>query len=180
MTVLIKRVNIAMLLLLSLFLFNACSAKKTTYHKPIQNTDSNFTIVNIPNFSHTKEVWVPLDSVSIIPDMVAEQLRLEGKYDAIDRSSGAVDSDLNSSLIIKGAVIGYDPGCKFCEWFLGINDNGKSSVAIRVEFIDGLTGEVLGDVEIEGRSRKPGTGKSRYERVVEEIVSIVKTFNESG
>ncbi|MCH8029897.1 MAG: DUF4410 domain-containing protein [Candidatus Dadabacteria bacterium] len=120
---------------------------------------------------------MPYDSVSVIPDMVAERLRIDGNFNEIRRNG---EASAENALLLMGKVINYDPGCKFCEWFFGFNDHGKSSVAVRVEFIDKMSGEIIVDVEIEGKAKKPGTGRSRYIRIVDELVSIVKSVNQKG
>jgi curli biogenesis system outer membrane secretion channel CsgG len=81
-------------------------------------------------------------------------------------------------LLVQGTVTGYNPGCKFCEYLFGkINDKGKSSISVRVKLVDKTTGEVIADAEMEGRSKDPGTGASRYTRVVDEIVRFIKSVD---
>ncbi len=172
-----ERKNYVLLIIFSLFLALGCSARKTVFHKPLQNTSTQYVVIEIPNFAHSEENWVPYDSVSVIPDMVAERLRIDGNFNEIKRNG---EASAENALLLMGKVINYDPGCKFCEWFFGFNDHGKSSVAVRVEFIDKMSGEVIVDVEIEGKAKKPGTGRSRYIRIVDELVSIVKSVNQKG
>lgn len=172
-----ERKYYVLLIIFSLFLVLGCSARKTVFHKPLQNTSTHYVVIEIPNFAHSDSNWVPYDSVSIIPDMVAEQLRRDDFFSQIKRSDG---TSVDNALLLAGKVINYDPGCKYCEWFFGFNDNGKSSVAVRVEFIDRASGEIIADVEIEGKAKSPGTGRSRYVRIVDELVSIVKSVNRRG
>ena len=51
------------------------------------------------------------------------------------------------------------------------------SVQVWVTLVDGTTGEVLADVGIDGRATGPGTGRSKYTRVVDEIVKVVEEVN---
>ena len=46
-----------------------------------------------------------------------------------------------------------------------------------VKLSEGNTGEVLADVGIDGRATGPGTGRSKYTRVVDEIVDIIEVVN---
>ena len=42
---------------------------------------------------------------------------------------------------------------------------------------DETTGEILADVGIDGRAKPPGTGRSKYIRVVDEIVKVIDAVN---
>jgi hypothetical protein len=139
-----------------------------------------YQAIELPDFDRTKDAWVPYDSATIIPDMVAEELKAKGVFTQIERSKGVTESHPAGTLIVEGTVTGYNPGCKFCEWLIRVNDKGKSSIAVRVKFIDGASGDVLADVEINGRATRTGTGRDRYIRVVNEIVSLVEKMNHKG
>jgi hypothetical protein len=51
------------------------------------------------------------------------------------------------------------------------------SVQVWVTLVDGTTGEILADVGVDGRAKSPGTGRSKYTRVVDEIVNVVEVVN---
>jgi len=167
------------LLISLLILVSGCSASKTVFHKPIQHGNRHYDVVEIPDFAKTSDAWVPYDSSTVIPDMVADELMANGGYEIKRIKSGGAALG-GRALLLKGTVINYDPGCKYCEMFIRVNDKGKSSVAVRVKFVDSETGDVVADVEIEGRATKPGTGRSRYVRIVNEIVSLVHDIDKKG
>jgi hypothetical protein len=79
--------------------------------------------------------------------------------------------------LVEGSVTCYNPGCKLCEWYIRINDKGKSSVSVRVKLVDKATGDIIVDAGIEGRAKKPGYGNSRYIRITDEIVRLIEDVN---
>lgn len=168
------------ILILSTLFIVGCSAKKTVYLKGLPEQTQRYEVVELPDFSLGDENWVPLDSASIIPTMVAEKLMVKGSFAEVRRPKSSGEALGDGTLLLKGTVLNYDAGCKFCEWFLGFNDHGKSSIVVRVEFVDSGSGDVIADVEILGKAKKPGTGRSRYARIVDEIVSIIEKVNSSG
>lgn len=168
---------ICLLLLFSLFVLLGCFPTSTVFHKQPGDKVEEYQVVQIPDFDKTDTEWVPYDSASQIPDMLAEQLRKTNEFHEISRSKLDFTSD-RKALLVEGVVTGYSRGCKFCEWFFfGINDKGKSSVSVRVKLIDTATGDVLTDAEIQGRAKDPGYGKSRYVRIVDEILDLIHSVN---
>ncbi len=164
--------------LISFFLiFNACAPTNTIIYKQPKGTVTGYDTIEIPNFDKTDKEWVPYDSYTEIPDMLAERLRSTNQFREIIRSESD-DTSSNRVLLVRGTVTGFKRGCKFCEWFsLGINDKGKGSVSVWVKLIDKATGDTITDAGIEGRATKPGYGKSRYVRVVDEIVNLIENAN---
>ncbi len=163
-------------LILFFLLLIGCSPTKTVFYKTPDSKTAEYQIIEIPNFNKNNEEWVPYDSASQIPDMVAEKLRITNHFNEIIRSDSKIVSQ-EKALLVEGTVTGYNPGCKFCEFLVGrINDKGKSSVSVRVKLIDKTTGEVITDAEIEGRAKNPGTGASRYTRLVDEIVKLIQNL----
>jgi len=157
-----------------------CSPAKTVFYKTPDIKIANYQIIEMPNFNKNDKEWVPYDSASLIPDMVAEKLRTSNHFNEIIRSESNIASR-ERVLLVKGTVTGYKPGCKFCEFLAGrINDKGKSSVSVRVKLIDKTTGDVLADAEMEGRAKNPGTGSSRYTRVVDEIVKLISNVSKES
>ena len=164
-------------LMISLIFIYGCGAQYTTVYKKPVNTGIKYEIVQIPDFSKTDTEFVPLDSVTLIPDMIAENLLETGNYRVIDRSSAPLDSDENV-LIVKGTVTGFIKGCKYCEMiFMGIDDRGKGRTSVWVQFIDGNTGQLITDFGTQGTAKKPGHGKSRYIRVVDIITEKIEQLN---
>ena len=135
-------------------------------------------MVVIPDFRKTDLEWVPYDSGTEIADMVAEELRKDNEFEVISRSPLDNQELDQRVLLVRGTVSGYVRGCKYCEFiFRGIKDKGKMSVQVWVTLIDSTTGEILADVGIDGRATGPGTGRTKYTRVVDEIVKVVETVN---
>lgn len=164
-------------LIFSLMFIYGCGAQYTTVYKKPVNTGIKYEIVQIPDFSKTDTEFVPLDSVTLIPDMIAENLLETGNYRVIDRSSAPFDSEENV-LIVKGTVTGFIKGCKYCEMiFMGIDDRGKGRTSVWVQFIDGTTGQLITDFGTQGTAKKPGHGKSRYIRVVDIITEKIEQLN---
>lgn len=166
---------VLILLVISSF---GCGASRTVINKAQESVTIKYQIIEIPNFKKTNLEWVPYDSYTEIPDLVAERLRDTNRFKRITRneSDGLSDSDV---LIVKGTVTGFDRGCKFCEWFsLGINDNGKGTVYVWVKLIDKKTGRTITDASINGRASDPGYGRSRYLRVSEEIVELIENISD--
>lgn len=172
--------RVSVFLLVSLLFVSGCSAKKTVLLTQMRMSAEPYHAIELLDFGRTKDAWVPYDSATIIPDMVAEELKAKAIFPIVTRSRAWTDSYHDGTLIVDGTVIGYDPGCKFCEWLIGINDNGKSSIAVRVKFIDGASGDIIADVEIKGRATRTGTGRDRYVRVVNEIVSLAEKISHKG
>ena len=161
-------------ILLSIIFLTACGAQFTTVYKQPVPTGKNYRIVQIPDFGKTDKEFVPLDSVTLIPDMLEEKLLATGNYRIIDRSSGSIESNENV-LIVKGVVTGFIKCCKYCEMiFMGIDDRGKGRTSVWVQLIDGNTGELITDFGVQGTAKKPGFGESRYERVVDIIAEKVE------
>lgn len=171
--------SLLVFLLFSVFLVSGCAATKVSYFKDLPKSTPKYDVIELPDFVKDTENWVPYDSGSIIPNMVAEELRENRSYGEVLRATDAA-SGAEGSLLVRGQVLNYDAGCKFCEWYIGFNDHGKSSIVVRVEFIDASSGDVLADVEILGKSKKPGTGESRYVRIVDKIVAILDDINHRG
>lgn len=163
-------------LILFFIVLPGCSATKTVFYKPPVNKIGKYQIIEIPDFNKTDKEWVPYDSGSQIPDMVAERLRAGSHFSEIRRSGSSVASE-EKVLLVEGTVTGYNPGCKLCEWYIRINDKGKSSVSVRVQLVDKATGDVIADASIEGRAKKPGYGESRYIRITDEIVKLIQNVN---
>ncbi|HSE84078.1 MAG TPA: DUF4410 domain-containing protein [Thermodesulfobacteriota bacterium] len=172
-----RRNYICLFSLFFLFVLSGCFPTKTVFHKQPGDEVERYQVVQIPDFDKTDATWVPYDSSSQIPDMLAERLRKTNEFGEISRSESGSEPD-KKVLLVEGVVTGYSRGCKFCEWFFfGINDKGKSSMSIRVKLIDATTGNVLTDAEIQGRAKDPGYGSSRYERIVDEIVDLIHDVN---
>jgi len=164
-------------IIFSLVFIYGCGAQFTTVYKQPVPTGKKYEIIQIPDFGKTDTEFVPLDSVSLIPDMLAEKLLESGKYRVIDRSSAPVDSNENV-LIVKGVVTGFIKGCKYCEMiFMGLDDRGKGRTSLWVQFIDGNSGELITDFGTQGTAKKPGYGKSRYIRVVDIIADKIEQLN---
>lgn len=139
---------------------------------------ANYEVVLIPDFRKTDLEWVPYDSGTEIADMVAEQLRTQDKFKVISRTDKFQGTGGQKVLLVDGIVSGYTRGCKYCEYiFHGFDDKGKMSVQVRVTLVDDKTGEILADVGIDGRAKPPGTGRSKYYRVVDEIVKVIDAVN---
>ncbi|GBD39516.1 hypothetical protein HRbin37_01798 [bacterium HR37] len=165
------------LLLLALISLPGCSPKRVFFYKKPEKDSriADYKILEIPNFSRTTKEWVPYDSAWEIPDMVAEKLKTTNHFKEIIR--GYTDKR-EGVLLVKGEVTGYNRGCKFCEWFIRINDKGKSSVSVRVMLVDKKTNEILADASIEGRAKSPGYGRSRYIRIVDEITKLIEKVDQ--
>ena len=145
---------------------------------PPKTVSTNYQVILIPNFRKTDLEWVPYDSGSEIAEMVAEQLRTQNKFKVISRSDKFQATGDEKVLLVDGTVSGYTRGCKYCEYiFQGFDDKGKMSVQVRVTLVDERTGDVLADVGIDGRAKPPGYGRSKYYRVVDEIVKVIDTVN---
>jgi hypothetical protein len=139
---------------------------------------SDYDVILIPDFRKTTFEWVPYDSGSEIADMVAEKLRTQNKFKVISRSDKFSGPANERVLLVDGTVSGYTRGCKYCEYFFqGIDDKGKMSVQVRVTLVDNTTGDILADVGVDGRAKPPGTGRSKYIRVVDEVVKVIDTVN---
>ena len=139
---------------------------------------SSYEVILIPDFRKTDLEWVPYDSGTEIADMVAEALRTQNKFEVISRTYKFEGPESQRVLVVDGIVSGYTRGCKYCEYvFRGFDDKGKMSVQVRVTLVDETTGEILADVGIDGRAKPPGTGKSKYIRVVNEIVKVIDAVN---
>ncbi len=162
-----------------ILLLIACSPIKVNVYKVPETAHQRYNLIIIPDFRKTESEWVPYDSGVEIADMVAERLRKDSKFTTVSRSSGNVDrSDGKRTLIVSGVVTGYVRGCKYCEYiFMGFRDKGKMSVQVWVRLTDNTTGETLAEVGIDGRAKAPGTGRSKYIRVVNEIVKVIDAVN---
>lgn len=164
-------------LIISLIFISGCGAQFTTVYKQPVPTGKKYEIIQIPDFGKTDTEFVPLDSVTLIPDMLAEKLLQSGNYRVIDRSPDPVESNENV-LIVKGVVTGFIKGCKYCEMiFMGLDDRGKGRTSVWVQLIDGNTGELITDFGTQGTAKKPGYGKSRYIRVVDIIAEKIEQVN---
>ncbi len=165
------------ILFISLIFISGCGAQFTTVYKQPLPTGKKYGIIQIPDFGKTDTEFVPLDSVTLIPDMLAEKLLQSGNYRVIDRSPDQVESNENV-LIVKGVVTGFIKGCKYCEMiFMGLDDRGKGRTSVWVQLIDGNTGELITDFGTQGTAKKPGYGKSRYIRVVDIIAEKIEQVN---
>lgn len=160
-----------------LLTFVGCGASRTVFNKKPERNSYNYQVVEIPDFDKTDEEWVPYDSYSEIPDMVAEGLRKNSHFREILRNKSD-ESPYDRVLLVKGTVSGYDRGCKYCEWYsLGINDKGKGVVYVDIQLIDKSTGSIIADANISGRAKDPGYGRSKYIRVKDEIVHLILRIN---
>lgn len=170
---------IIIIFLLSGLIFISCSPIKIISYQNIDNNlNYSYEIIELPDFDKTEERWVPYDSNTIIPDMVAKSLKSQYEDIEVIRTSSEFFRPRSqvagkNILLVKGTVINYDRGCKYCEWLLRRNDKGKSSITVRINLIDKNTGELIADQSIEGRAKPPGYGESRYIRVRDEIISLV-------
>ncbi len=173
----IKYLHICVILFF-LSLFGCAGPTNVNVYKAPQATYTNYDVILIPDFRKTDLEWVPFDSGTVIADMVAEELRTEDKFKVITRSDSVDGTGNQRVLLVDGTVSGYKRGCKYCEYiFQGIDDRGKMSVQVRVTLVDETTGQILADVGIDGRAKPPGHGRSKYVRVVDEIVKVIDTVN---
>jgi len=164
--------------ILSFLILIGCTPTTVNVYKAPESTYESYEVILIPDFRKTDLEWVPYDSGVEIADMVAEELRTKNNIDVVSRSSTYDSNGQQKVLLVRGTVSGYVRGCKYCEYiFRGIKDKGKMSVQVWVTLIDGTTGDVLADVGIDGRAKEPGTGRSKYVRVVDEIVDIIEVVN---
>ena len=172
-----KYVHICVILFF-LLLFGCAGPTNVNVFKKPEATYSNYEVIVIPDFRKTDLEWVPFDSGTVIADMVAEDLRKEDSFKYISRSENGQEFKNQRVLVVDGVVSGYKRGCKYCEYvFQGIDDRGKMSVQVRVTLVDETTGDILADVGIDGRAKPPGHGRSKYIRVVDEIVKVIDTVN---
>jgi hypothetical protein len=169
--------------ILNFLLLFGCTNGPTNVNvfKAPEVTPINYDVILIPDFRKTDLEWVPYDSGSEIANMVAEQLRTQNKFKVISRSN-KFDGPANERvLVVDGIVSGYKRGCKYCEYFFqGIDDKGKMSVQVRVTLVDRTTGEILADIGVDGRAKSPGTGRSKYVRVVDQVVKVIDTVNSNS
>lgn len=164
--------------ILSFLILIGCTPTTVNVYKAPESTYESYEVILMPDFRKTDLEWVPYDSGVEIADMVAEELRTKNNIDVVSRSSTYDNVGQQRVLLVRGAVSGYVTGCRYCEYiFRGIKDKGKMSVQVWVTLIDGTTGEILADVGIDGRAKGPGTGRSKYVRVVDEIVNLVEVGN---
>ena len=164
--------------ILSFLILIGCTPTNVNVYQAPKSTYESYEVILIPDFRKTDLEWVPYDSGVEIADMVAEELRTQNNVEVVSRSSTYDKVGDERVLIVRGVVSGYVRGCKYCEYaFRGIKDKGKMSVQVWVTLIDGTTGEILADVGIDGRAKSPGTGRSKYTRVVDEIVNVVEVVN---
>lgn len=164
--------------ILIFLLFLGCAPIVVNVYKAPEIKSESYKVVVIPDFRKTDLEWTPYDSGTEIADMVAEELRKDNQFKVISRSSFDNGPSAERVLVVRGTVSGYVRGCKYCEWaFRGIQDKGKMSVQVWVTLIDNTTGETLAEVGIDGRAKKPGHGRSKYIRVVDEIVKVIETVN---
>jgi len=164
-------------IIFSIIFLYGCGAQFTTVYKQPVQTGKKYEIIQIPDFNITETEFVPLDSVTLIPDMISEKLLITGNYRVIERAQVPVDSTQNV-LIVKGIVTGFIKGCKYCEMiFMGLDDRGKGRTSVWVQLIDGSTGELITDFGVQGTAKKPGYGKSRYIRIVDIIAEKIEELN---
>lgn len=164
--------------ILTILFIAGCTPTNINYYKAPETVYNSYEVVLIPDFRKTDLEWVPYDSGEEIANMVAEQLRKEDKFKVISRAASDTELEDQRVLIVNGTVSGYVRGCKYCEYiFRGLKDKGKMSVQVLVTLTDNTTGETLADVGIDGRATGPGTGRSKYQRVVNEIVKVIDTVN---
>lgn len=165
-------------ILFFLLLFGCTGPTNVNVFKAPESAHASYDVILVPDFRKTDLEWVPYDSGTVIADMVAEELRTQDKFKVISRSDSATELENQRVLVVDGIVSGYKRGCKYCEYiFMGVGDRGKMSVQVRVTLVDEVTGEILADVGIDGRAKPPGTGNSKYFRVVDEIVKVIDTVN---
>lgn len=166
-------------LALSLFILAilGCGASRTVVNKRPEKNSYYYQVVEIPDFDKTDHQWVPYDSNKEIPDMVAEELRKDSSFTKIFRNKND-DARGDRVMVVKGKVIGYDRGCKYCERYsLGINDKGKGVIYVGIQLIDKRTGAIIADASVSGRAKDPGYGRSKYVRVRDEIVKFIQDIN---
>lgn len=167
----------SLFIMISITFLYGCSSQFTTVYKQPFQTGKEYEIVQIPDFSKTDSEFVPLDSVTLIPDMISDELLKTGKYNIIERSPETV-GDEEDFLLVKGTVTGFIKGCKYCEMiFMGIDDKGKGRTSVWVQLIDGKSGELITDFGIQGTAKKPGHGKSRYMRIVDITIEKINDIN---
>ena len=169
----------ASVILFFLLLIGCKGPTNVNVFKAPEATYTSYDVILIPDFRKTDLEWVPYDSGTVIADMIAEELRTQNKFKVISRAENADGLENQRILVVDGIVSGYKRGCKYCEYaFMGLDDRGKMSVQVRVTLVDEVTGDILADVGIDGRAKPPGTGNSKYFRVVDEIVKVIDTVND--
>ena len=175
----VAKVFQASVILFFLLLIGCKGPTNVNVFKAPEATYTQYDVIIIPDFRKTDLEWVPYDSGTVIADMVAEELRIQNKFKVISRAEDAGDFGNQRILVVDGIVSGYKRGCKYCEYaFMGFDDRGKMSVQVRVTLVDEVTGDILADVGIDGRAKPPGTGNSKYFRVVDEIVKVIDAVND--
>ena len=166
-----------LIIILVSILLSSCGSQFVTVYKQPAPMDRNYEIIQIKDFTKTDKEFVPLDSVTLIPEMLAEKLLGTGKFTLIDRSNAPLDVDTDY-LVVNGVVTGFIKGCKYCEMiFMGIDDRGKGRTSVWVQLIDGQSGELITDFGVQGTAKKPGHGESRYIRIVDIIEEKIRELN---
>jgi len=164
-------------IIFSLLFLSGCGAQFTTVYKQPVQTGKKYEVIQLPDFSKTDSEFVPLDSVTLIPDMISDELVETGMFKVIDRSSESVSGD-EDYLLVKGVVTGFIKGCKYCEMiFMGIDDRGKGRTSVWIQIIDGKSGMLITDFGVQGTAKKPGHGESRYIRIVDIITEKIIEIN---
>lgn len=166
------------LLFITLLLLSSCNPLYTTVYKKPETGVSKYKHVEIQDFSKLEGEWVPYDSNITIPDMIANKLLEQNKFEIVDRSQKAISDMSSRVLLVRGTVTKFEAGCKFCEWLhFGINDSGLGSISIWVQLIDRQTDQVISEFSLRGKAIKPGHGNFRYIRVVDQTVEYINEIN---
>ncbi len=158
-----------------------CAPSTVNYHKAPDANYASYDVVVVPDFRMSDLEWLPLDSGEEIANMIAEELQKSNNFKVISRTESQNGYYDGRTLLVNGTVTGYTRGCKYCEMaYRGFKDKGKGSIQVWVTLVDQTTGETISDVGVDGRAKPPGHGRSKYIRVVEEIVNIIDIVNNSN
>ena len=157
---------------------SSCTPLYQTVYKTPENQTQNYKYIVIQDFSKLEGEWVPYDSNTTIPDMIANKLLEQDNFKIVDRTENAITDENERVLLVRGTVTKFENGCKFCEWLhMGVNDSGLGSISIWVQLVDKQSDTVISEFSLRGRAKKPGHGKYRYIRVVDQTVKFINEIN---
>jgi len=132
-----------------------------------------YQVLTLPDFTGGSEV--PEQAKKGIPDKIAAELKKQGIFTNVERGGEATG---DSTLLLKGQVVHYNPGSRAARYLLGGLGGGKGSIVIQVSFIDKISGNSLSEASFEGEIKAGAFGGGIGEThvaIAKEIVQFMKS-----
>jgi hypothetical protein len=136
-----KKKYVMMFLLVFAF---GCASGRTQIIQPKKTGFRNYQVLEITDLENTVGPKVPAEYLQVIPNEIAKKVTLLNLFQAVERVPIPPKERTGTpTLVLKGAIIEYDPGSRGKRWCAGPLGWGKGFMTVQLTALDRNTKEVI-------------------------------------